>query len=55
MKSMSINQRRKTNEVQVVRLNSTGEGMNKINTGGKSRENCASTVLACETISKRKH
>ena len=22
--------------------NSTGEGMNKINTGGKSRENCAS-------------
>ena len=35
--------RRKTNEVQVVGgPNSTGEGMNKINTGGKSRENCAS-------------
>ena len=34
--------RRKTNEVQVVGgPNSTGEGMNKINTGGKSRENCA--------------
>ena len=31
------------NEVQVVGgPNSTGEGMNKINTGGKSRENCAS-------------
>ena len=35
--------KRKTNEVQVVGdLNSTGEGMNKINTGGKSRENCDS-------------
>ena len=32
-----------TKEMQVVGgPNSTGEGMNKINTGGKSRENCAS-------------
>ena len=33
--------RRKTKEMQVVEgPNSTGEGMNKINIGGKSRENC---------------
>ena len=32
-----------TKEMQVVGgSNSTDEGMNKINTGGKSRENCAS-------------
>ena len=32
-----------TKEMQVVGgLNSTGEGMNKINTRGKSRENCSS-------------
>ena len=35
--------RRMAKEMQVVGgPNSTGEGMNKINTGGKSRENCAS-------------
>ncbi len=40
---MSDNKRRKTNEIQVVGdPSSTNESMNKINTGGKSRENCAS-------------
>lgn len=40
---MSNNKRRKTNEMQVVGdPNSTYESMNKINTGGKSKENCTS-------------
>ena len=32
--------------------NSTGEGMNKINTGGKSRENCASQFWPAKLYQK---
>ena len=41
--------RRMTKEMQVVGgPNSTDEGMNKINTRGKSRENCSSRLWPAE-------
>lgn len=44
---MSSTKRRKTNEAGSRRPRTVpAEGMNKINTGGKSRENCAPAVLA---------
>ena len=47
--------RRMAKEMQVVGdPSSIDDGRNKINAGGKSRE-LFLTVLACETISKRKH
>lgn len=48
--------RRKTNEVQVVGgPNSTGEGMNKNKYWREVERELCLAVLACETISKRKH
>lgn len=56
MKSMSANQKKKTNEMQVVGgPNSTGEGMNKNKYWREVERELCLAVLACETISKRKH
>ena len=48
--------RKKTNEKQVVGgPNSTGEGMNKNKYWREVERDLCLAVLACETISKRKH